>query len=245
MDKSNIINREVDINLHDFNKLVLELENILEDESFSQQSCYNEWQSEFERIYGKETMNIHLYAIFIQIFYIAHLFILQYLVKENYKSIKMQSKMLQVRFIQTLILNKFSVDISLLNRYFLPLVEILENNWIYYLEKLNSYTLKYVFEAKIKPEYLFDYLIQQGLKSLLRHSSGEYYTPPFLVKKMVNETYKFGERVLDPSCGTGNFLIEIIKSIISSEKSETDKLKALSNIYGFDINPMSIFLAIL
>lgn len=244
MDKPNVINREIDLHLHNFNKLVLELENILENESFSQQKCYNEWQSGFERIYGKENINLHLYAIFIQIFYIAHLFILQNLITENYSN-KQQSKMLQVRLIQSLIVNKFSVDISLLNRYFLPLVEILEKKWIDYLEKLKAYTLNYVFKAKIKPEYLFDYLIQQGLKSILRHSSGEYYTPPFLVKKMVHETYRFGERVLDPSCGTGNFLIEIIKSIHSSKKSETEKQKALDNVYGFDINPISIFLAIL
>lgn len=244
LDKSNIINREIDLDLHSFNKLVLELENILERESFSQLNCFNEWQDEFERIYGKQNISLHLYAIFIQIFYIAHLFILQNLIKENYGNNK-KSKMPQVRFIQSLILNKFSVDISLLNRYFLPQVEILELKWIDYLKKLKDYTIIYVFEAKIKPEYLFDYLIQQGLKSLLRHSSGEYYTPPFLVKKMVNETYKFGEMVLDPSCGTGNFLIEIIKSIYSSKKLEKEKLKALNNIYGFDINPISIFLAIL
>ncbi|MFW9929860.1 MAG: hypothetical protein ACFFD1_10750, partial [Candidatus Thorarchaeota archaeon] len=185
MDKFNIINREFDLHLNDFNNLALELKNILENESFSQQNCYNTWQSRFIQIYGKENSKLHLYAIFIQIFYIAHLFIQQFLIRENYSN-KKQSKMLQVRFIQSLILNKFSVDISLLNRYFLPFVEILEKKWIDYLVKLKTYTLNYVFEVNVKPEYLFDYLIQQSLKSLLRHSSGEYYTPPFLVKKMVH-----------------------------------------------------------
>ena len=58
---------------------------------------------------------------------------------------------------------------------------------------------------------------------------------------MIIDTYKFGDRVLDPSCGSGIFLVEILKIILSSEKEYSEKLKAIQDIFGFDINPLAIF----
>ncbi|MFX0048692.1 MAG: class I SAM-dependent DNA methyltransferase, partial [Candidatus Hermodarchaeota archaeon] len=94
----------------------------------------------------------------------------------------------------------------------------------------------------ITPEYIFDVLVQNLLSSYIRHKSGEFYTPPFIVKKMVKETYKFGDKVLDPCCGSGNFLIEIIKTILSSNHTDKDKVRALKKVYGYDINPVSVYL---
>ncbi|GAH58107.1 unnamed protein product, partial [marine sediment metagenome] len=37
-------------------------------------------------------------------------------------------------------------------------------------------------------------VIQNFLSTYIRHKSGEFYTPPFLVKKMVKESYKFGSK---------------------------------------------------
>jgi hypothetical protein len=89
----------------------------------------------------------------------------------------------------------------------------------------------------------FDELIKKLISPIIRHKSGEFYTPSFLVEKMVDKTYIFGEIVADPSCGTGNFLLKIIKKILHSDKTQTSKLKAIRNIYGFDINPVSLLLA--
>lgn len=41
---------------------------------------------------------------------------------------------------------------------------------------------------------------------------------------------------LEPSCGTGNFLIEIIKRKINHNPDELSILKSLSSIYGVDIS---------
>jgi tRNA1(Val) A37 N6-methylase TrmN6 len=102
---------------------------------------------------------------------------------------------------------------------------------------------KFISKLNIPPEYYFDYLTQKLISPLTRHKSGEYYTPPFLVKKMVKESYRFGETVLDPCCGSANFLIEIIKLIISQNNRIEQKLKAINNIYGFDVNPISIYMS--
>ena len=59
---------------------------------------------------------------------------------------------------------------------------------------------------------------------------------------MVKEAYMFGDKVLDPCCGSGNFLIEIIKTILNSPNSEVDKIKAVKKVYGCDINPISVCL---
>ena len=245
MDKSNLLNRSEGLNFYKFQKLTLELEEVLEKEGFIQRDCYIEWHRKFEPIYGKEHTNIHLYAIFTQIFYIAHLFIFQLLLKAPEKLEINQSHFFQVKNVQEEFHKVFSTDISFLNPYFLSLFEFMEQNRVSFLVKLKHYGLKYVLGRDVKSEYLFDYLFQMALKPLLRHISGEFFTPPFLVKMMIKETYEFGDKVLDPSCGTGNFLIEIVKSILSAKKSEKVERKALNDIYGFDINPMSIFLAII
>jgi hypothetical protein len=60
---------------------------------------------------------------------------------------------------------------------------------------------------------------------------------------MVDHSYKFGEKVLDPSCGSGNFIIEIFLEILGSNNSPHQKIKAINNLYGFDINPLATFTA--
>ena len=74
---------------------------------------------------------------------------------------------------------------------------------------------------------------------------GEVYTPLGIVKDMVNlvdkEVRKIESKVLEPSCGKGIFLIEILKrkiqTILQSNLNNRGDfiLKALSSLYGVDI----------
>lgn len=67
-----------------------------------------------------------------------------------------------------------------------------------------------------------------------RKTSGSYYTPTFLAKNLVNNHLSMlseNKTVLDPSCGTGIFLLQLPKNL------------PLQNIYGNDINPLSVTLA--
>ncbi|MFX1338793.1 MAG: Eco57I restriction-modification methylase domain-containing protein, partial [Promethearchaeota archaeon] len=61
-----------------------------------------------------------------------------------------------------------------------------------------------------------------------------------LVHKMVDYLYVFGQKILDPSCGSGNFLIIIILKILKTDSSNKLKLKAINNVFGFDINPLAV-----
>ena len=78
---------------------------------------------------------------------------------------------------------------------------------------------------------------------------GEVFTPEHIVKDMMDmdgikeESYKIDSRVLEPSCGTGNFLVEIVarKMQTACEISNTieelglNTIKSATFIYGIDI----------
>jgi len=93
---------------------------------------------------------------------------------------------------------------------------------------------------------IFRTIYQEMIIAGVRHRLGEYYTPEILCKKMVEKMYILGERVLDSSCGSGTFLIETCKKIDShfdlspNEKPPKEWFKAVSNIFGFDINPIAV-----
>lgn len=79
---------------------------------------------------------------------------------------------------------------------------------------------------------------------------GEVYTPEWLVKKMCDmliEENKNGEDVfrpsstfLEPSCGNGNFLVEILDRKLEKCKDHDEYLIALDSIYGIDILPDNV-----
>ncbi|MFD0766701.1 class I SAM-dependent DNA methyltransferase [Mucilaginibacter lutimaris] len=93
----------------------------------------------------------------------------------------------------------------------------------------------------------------------LKKRTGTYYTPPALVEFILNEKLPIREteknyniKVLDPSCGSGIFLVESFKRLVkryenqSKEKlTDFDKLKKLltDNIYGIEIHPQAIKVA--
>lgn len=68
-----------------------------------------------------------------------------------------------------------------------------------------------------------------------RKASGSYYTPNKVVKKLCNNLFVGGkvadQCVLDPCCGTGNFILQLPSSFDSM------------NVYGNDIDPISVRIA--
>ncbi len=93
---------------------------------------------------------------------------------------------------------------------------------------------------KFAKEDLFNSLYQQVFLPEIRHRIGEFFTPSNLVQKMVKDVYKIGLKVLDPSCGSGNFIINILIKIIDSKESIKSREKAISKVFGFDINPLAV-----
>lgn len=91
--------------------------------------------------------------------------------------------------------------------------------------------------------------LYQGLvPGKLRQSLGEFYTPDWLVDftlSKANKTSWLGKRALDPTCGSGAFLIALIrKKIAEAKQNGWNDLKTLeevcSTVWGFDLNPLAV-----
>src|SRR5947209_5230628 len=87
-----------------------------------------------------------------------------------------------------------------------------------------------------------------------RKKRGHFSTPPYLVEQILDACgYKSQAdlahiRVLDPACGSGNFLVGATQRLAASCKhkqlsQEEQALLVQRNIWGFDPDPVSCFLA--
>lgn len=98
---------------------------------------------------------------------------------------------------------------------------------------------------------LYQYLVPREL----RHDLGEYYTPDWLAELVLNYVGYAGnpeERLLDPACGSGTFLVLAIRRVLDYAQDTLawrargdPKLVAtiLENLVGFDLNPLAVIAA--
>lgn len=73
---------------------------------------------------------------------------------------------------------------------------------------------------------------------------GQVYTPNFIVCKILddigfNSSKVLGKKIIDPACGDGRFLAEIVKRVIEFSP-ENDLKKNLECIYGWDIDESAV-----
>ncbi len=105
--------------------------------------------------------------------------------------------------------------------------------------------------GSLKPEAVKDLLkeLYQGLLSKgIRHNLGEYYTPDWLAEFTIKRSgYKVGNKVLDPSCGSGTFLVLLINQTIEQLKNVSTPIEIIdhiqNHIFGFDLNPLAVIAA--
>jgi len=96
---------------------------------------------------------------------------------------------------------------------------------------------KFDFTQKIGKD-IFRVLYEDLITPSERHSLGEFYTPEWLAKILVDDVITEKNKiVLDPACGSGTFLREVI--LKKHELGETlDEIA--SEVIGFDINPIAV-----
>ena len=100
---------------------------------------------------------------------------------------------------------------------------------------------------KADDRHAFNDLYEHLLKELQSAgNAGEYYTPRPLTRFVVEMVSpKLGEKVLDPACGTGGFLIDTLEYIRKQEvKTSADEKKLQSQIHGVELKPLPHLLAI-
>lgn len=89
---------------------------------------------------------------------------------------------------------------------------------------------------------------QDLVPETLRKSLGEFYTPDWLVDYTVDQVKDgdwLGKRYLDPTCGSGAFLISVLRRKKTEAKSKglgvVPTIEALcSEVWGFDLNPLAV-----
>jgi type I restriction enzyme M protein len=83
----------------------------------------------------------------------------------------------------------------------------------------------------LSERHLFNDMYEQILKDLQSAgNAGEYYTPRAVTEFIVQMVDpKLGEKVFDPACGTGGFLISSINHIMKSDVKTADDKKTLEH----------------
>ncbi len=121
--------------------------------------------------------------------------------------------------------------------------------------RLDAYNPGTLSEDPSGSRDLLKKLYQQLFPKSVRHDLGEYYTPDWLAEHVLDELGYVGDpdkRLLDPSTGSGTFLIMAINRVrkwndehresCGFDESELGR-KILANIIGFDLNPLAVMAA--
>lgn len=123
------------------------------------------------------------------------------------------------------------------------------------IAKLDEYNPGTFSEDPAQSRDLLKKLYQQLFPKSVRHDLGEYYTPDWMAEHVLNDLGYDGDpdkRLLDPACGSGTFPVMAINRIrrwydANREKCAYDEgellKKILSNVIGFDLNPLAVMAA--
>jgi len=94
-------------------------------------------------------------------------------------------------------------------------------------------------------------LYQNLVPRSIRHDLGEFYTPDWLAELVYDKVGYDGNikhRVIDPTCGSGTFLVIAVRKAIDWARKngipQSETLKQIvSNITGIDLNPLAVVAA--
>ncbi|HRN86693.1 MAG TPA: class I SAM-dependent DNA methyltransferase [Candidatus Dojkabacteria bacterium] len=92
-----------------------------------------------------------------------------------------------------------------------------------------------------KQTHIFNDIYEKILKDLQSAgNAGEYYTPRAVTKFVVEMVDpQLGDKILDPACGTGGFLIDSLEHIRNNQVKTPEEEKLLQNsIYGTEKKPL-------
>jgi len=97
-----------------------------------------------------------------------------------------------------------------------------------------------------KERHAFGELYEGILKDLQSAGkSGEYYTPRAITNFITDMiSPKLGEKVLDPSCGTGGYLTSAIEHLKAQANSVEERNGIQDNVIGWEYKPLPYLLAI-
>ena len=89
-------------------------------------------------------------------------------------------------------------------------------------------------------EDVFRRLYEVLVEPETRRRIGEYYTPLWLVDRILSEFRLRNKLVMDPFCGSGTFLVRAFYRKVSEGE---DPEKAYAELLGLDVNPLAVAIA--
>lgn len=111
------------------------------------------------------------------------------------------------------------------------------------LERLRAIDFNVSLKTPQSIRDLFKGLYMGFTPPAMRHALGEYYTPDWLAAHVIDMAkWRPNQTLLDPTCGSGTFILEGLKRRICHTSNErADGL--LNGLYGFDLNPLAVLTA--
>ena len=80
-------------------------------------------------------------------------------------------------------------------------------------------------------------------------SNGEFYTPRPVIRfivNVINPDLKKSQKILDPACGTGGFMVETLKHMVKQVKTKQDRKKLYEDsVFGIEKKPMPFLLGMM
>lgn len=199
------------------------LETYFSDNQKKVETAFNEWKRLFERVYRRGDTDRKL---FIQHSYLSLLVRITLMVKY------LPADLVRKEALEEVISYFENRGVSLfINDFF---------HWATTIPAARAHLFFALRHATFDADDVFRTIYQQMVSPETRKALGEFYTPPELASMMVEDSYRVGQMVLDPACGSGTFLVEIALRIINSSESREEKILALKKIYGFDVNPIAV-----
>ena len=106
------------------------------------------------------------------------------------------------------------------------------------------------FDWRNAPADIAPILYESVIPADERRQLGEYYTPDWLARAMVEELVSdpLNQRVLDPACGSGTFIVEAVKRVMEAAREgglRQDEVfgKLRDSVIGIDVHPVAVHLA--
>lgn len=118
------------------------------------------------------------------------------------------------------------------------------------IETFEKYDYSIIVLEREMAKDLLKNLYYELLPSVLRRNLGEFYTPDWLAEFLIEDLQpeiKEDTLFLDPTCGSGTFLVILIKKIMNyygSGIASENLLKIIINsVSGYDLNPLAVICA--
>jgi hypothetical protein len=117
------------------------------------------------------------------------------------------------------------------------------------IELLSKYEDKVLLQEYTQTRDLFKQLYEHIIPSKVRHSLGEFYTPPWLADNLITEALVYIKNNkwsgLDPCAGSGTFVTNLIQRVLAENhvSNEAKLADVLKRVKAIDLNPLAVLTA--